>query len=181
MKYSLVKVREEHLELLMNWRMREDISAMMFSDVKLTMEMQRQWYERLVNDQTQIRWIILADDMPIGSMYLTDIDYANKRCESGWFVAEKEYRSLPLAMALQQNMFDYIFDKLKLNRVYGQVIDDNKSLIRLLQMCGLELEGTLRQHICKNEKLHDVFCVGLTVNDWKSKKTAKRYFSIPIE
>ena len=181
MNYRLVKVREEHLELLMNWRMREDISAMMFSDVKLTMEMQREWYKRLQKDTTQIRWIIMADEKPIGSMYLTDIDRANRRCESGWFVAEKEYRSLPLAMALQQNMFDYVFDVMKLNRVYGYVIDDNKSLIRLLQMCGLELEGTLREHVCKNEKLHDVFCVGLTENDWKNKKESKRYFFIEIE
>lgn len=181
MQYKLKRITENELETLMNWRMREDISDMMFTDVKLTMETQRKWYEKVKADPTQIRWIIFADDVPIGSMYLTDIDRNNKRCESGWLVAEKEYRSLKLAMALQQNMLDFAFDVLGLNRVYGQIIDDNPGVLRLVKLCGLDQEGTLRQHVCKNGKFHDVFCVGITKDAWHEKRETYHYEKIAIE
>ncbi len=181
MKVELKRLTENELEMLMNWRMREDISKGMFNTVKLTLEGQKAWFEKIKNDNTQIRWIIYCDGVPVGSMYLTDIDYNNKRCESGWFVAEKEYRSLKLAMALQQNMYDYVFDTLKLNKIYGYILDNNKMVLRLVKTCGIEEEGLLKKHILKNGIFHDVYVVGLTSENWKNKKSNYHYDKFNIE
>lgn len=181
MKYELRKLTENDLEVLMNWRMREDIASTMFTDVKLTLEGQRKWFEGIQNDSTQIRWIIFADDVPIGSMYFTNIDYQNRRCESGWFVAEKSYRSLQLAMALQQNSFDFAFGVLCLNRIYGYVLGSNINVVRLLKLCGFNEEGVLKQHIIKNDQFHDIICVGLTKDIWVQNKKRYHYFDISIE
>ncbi|NCC55888.1 MAG: GNAT family N-acetyltransferase [Erysipelotrichia bacterium] len=177
MKYTLRKLTENDLEVLMEWRMREDIASTMFTDVKLTLEGQKKWFEDIQKDSTQIRWIIFADDFPIGSMYFTNIDYQNRRCESGWFVAEKSHRSLQLAMALQQNSFDFAFNVLMLNRIYGYVIDTNLNVVRLLKLCGIQEEGILRQHVMKDSVFHDVYCVGITKSMWSE---TKEKFSYPI-
>lgn len=181
MKYELRKLTENDLEVLMNWRMREDISSTMFTDVKLTLDGQKKWFEGIEKDSTQIRWIIFADDIPIGSMYLTNIDYQNRRCESGWFVAEKSHRSLQLAMALQQNSFDFAFDVINLNRIYGYVIDTNLYVVRLLKLCGIQEEGILKQHAMKGGIFHDVYCVGITKSIWGEIKSKYHYPIIPFE
>lgn len=181
MKVELRKLTENELELMMNWRMREDISQGMFSSIKLTIEDQRKWFEKIKDDPSQIRWVIYVDDVPVGSMYLVDIDYNNKRCESGWFVAENEYRSLKLAMALQQNMYDFVFDILQFNRIYGYVIDSNKMTLKLIKLCGIEEEGVLKQHVMKEGTFHDVTVVGLTKEAWHAKKGNYRYEKFVIE
>ena len=182
MKVELKRLAEHELELMMNWRMREDISAMMLTSVNLTLEGQYKWFDKIKNDKSQIRWVIYYEDVPIGSMYLTDIDYFNKRCESGWFVAEQKYRSLKLAKDLQQNMFDYVFDILEINRIYGYVIDSNIQALNLLvRVCGLNNEGILKQHIYKDGLFRDITVVGLIKDDWQEKKLKFNYEKYFIE
>lgn len=167
---ELKRLTENELELLMNWRMSEAVDSMMFTSVKLTLEGQRHWFETIKNSTSEIRWIIWNDGQPVGSMYFVDIDLKNKRCESGWFIAEKSGLGLKDVIAIQQNSYDYAFDVLKLNRVYGYVLECNKSLLRLLKCCGINFEGTLKEHIIKNNEKYDVFVVGLTKNQWNNLK-----------
>ena len=181
MNVKLLRVKEDDLEMMLDWRMRPEITQFMFTNPVLTMETQRKWFENLKTDKTQIRWIIYYNDIPIGSMYLVDIDYENKRCESGWFIAEKEYRSLNLAMYLQWNVLDYIFNVLNLNRNYGYVIDTNKSLIKLLNLCGFETEGILKQHVVIRNEVHDVYITAMTKNAWNEKKAHIHYEEFEIE
>lgn len=181
MKIELRRVTENDLEVLMNWRNSEEISQTLFTNVKLTMEDQRRWFEKLQKDDTQIRWIVFADDKPIGSMYLVDIDYVNKRCEHGWFIAEKEYRSFPFALSLRWNMYDYVFDRLNLNRLYGYVMDNNKGVIKLIKIGGPEMEGTLKEHVCKDGVYHDVAVFGITKSMWHEKKSSFKYEKYSME
>ncbi len=181
MAIELKRLTENELELLMNWRMREDISKMMFNNVKLTMDGQRKWFEEIKNSETEIRWIIWKDEIPVGSLYFVDIDRKNLRCESGWFVAEKQGFGFAQVISLQRNSFDYAFDVLNLNRVYGTVIDVNKGLPRMLEMCGIVKEGILKQHIIKEGKPHDVIVVGITKEDWHKKRANMQYDKYEIE
>ncbi len=181
MAIELKRLTENELELLMNWRMREDISKMMFTKVKLTMEGQRKWFEKIKNSETEIRWIIWKDGSPIGSLYFVDIDRGNLRCESGWFLAEKQGMDFSQVIALQRNSFDYAFDVLGLNRVYGMVLDDNKGLPKMLEICGISREGVLKQHVIKDGTPHDVTVVGITKNDWQKKKMNMKDETVSIE
>lgn len=181
MAIELRRLTENELELLMNWRMREDISRMMFNTVKLTMEGQLKWFEKIKNSDTEIRWIIWKDEKPIGSLYFVDIDRKNLRCESGWFIAEKDGLDFSQVIAIQRNSYDYAFDVLGLNRVYGLVLDDNKGLPRMLEICGRKVEGVLKQHIIKDGKPHDVIVVGITKDEWRKIRETMNYIKIKIE
>ena len=181
MAIELRRLTENELELLMNWRMREDISKMMFNNVKLTMEGQLKWFEKIKNSETEIRWIIWNDEKPIGSLYFVDIDRTNSRCESGWFIAEKQGIDFAQVIAIQRNSYDYAFDVMGLNRVYGLIMDDNKGLPRMLEMCGTKREGILKQHIKKNGRFHDVMVVGITKEEWTRSRESIKYGKIIFE
>lgn len=180
---TLSRLTEDDLEFIMKCRMSPEIDKMMFTSVKLTMDGQRKWFEKIKNSDKEIRWVIKVDNKPVGSMYFTDIDRGNKRCESGWFVADKSGLQLKDIIALQQNSYDYAFDVLGLNRVYGYVIDSNKGILRLLQCCGIKKEGELAEHVVKDGVTHNVVVVGLTKSQWKDMKenTGIEYPKFEIE
>lgn len=171
---ELTRLTENDLELMMEWRMRPEIDAMMFNTVHLTIEGQKAWFAKIKDSDTQIRWVVRNNGTPIGSLYFTDIDRKNQRCESGWFVADKTGLQLTDIMALQQNSYDYAFDVLGLNRIYGYVMDTNKGLLRLLACCGIIKEGTLSEHVIKDGVKHDVYVIGLTKTKWDQLKAEKK-------
>ena len=180
-KLEFKRITENDLEILMNWRNSEHISSHLFSSPKLTMNDQLKWFEKYKQDDTQIRWIIYADGVPIGSYYLTDIDYNNGRCEVGWFVAEQKYRSMNLTLTIRWNMFDYIFDELKLNREYGFILAENKGLIRLMRIGGPDVEGVMKEHAYKNGVYQDVYITGMTKAMWYEKKKQFEYDKAYVE
>ena len=169
MKVELKRLTENELELLMNWRMREDITRMMYTTPKLTIEGQRKWFENIKANNSEIRWIIWSNGKPIGSMYATNIDHENHRCETGWFIAEKSDLSLKETVSIQQNASLYLFEKLGINRIYGGVLDINyKAACLVNRLVGLKEEGRMVQHICKDGVYHDVIMIGMTKESWQS-------------
>ena len=182
MKVELKRVTEDDLERLMEWRARPDITEYLFNDVKVDMEKQREWFKRLQQDKTQMRWIIWCDGVPVGLNCITDIDYVNKRCEAGlMFIAEKKYRSLNLIMDVRCNMRDYIFYKLGLNKFYSYVMTDNRQLVKLARLTGCDVEGVLKQHILKYGKFHDVAITAMTRATWDELKKKEHYEYCSIE
>lgn len=181
MAIELKRLTEKELELMMNWRMRDDITKMMFTDVKLTLEGQKKWFDKIKDSDTEIRWVIWDDGKPIGAMYVDHIDWKNLRCESGWFLAEKNGLDFNTVINLQRNLNNYVFDTLGLNRMCGEIIDDNKALVRLIELCGSEKEGVLRQHVKKNGRFHDVYVVGITKDMWYEKRAKMNILPFNIE
>ncbi|WP_054694939.1 GNAT family N-acetyltransferase [Syntrophomonas palmitatica] len=181
MNLSLKRLTENELELLMNWRMSDEVNRYMATSPKLTMEGQYKWFEQLKNDKTRIRWIIWADDIPIGSMYLDEIDYENSSCSGpGWFIVEKKYLDFKQLVSLHRNCCDYVFNVLGLNRLYGSVMTENKGVLQLVKLCGFEIEGE-RKHVEKDGVFHDWILVGLTRDQWESKKERFGFEKIDIE
>ncbi|NMA49422.1 MAG: UDP-4-amino-4,6-dideoxy-N-acetyl-beta-L-altrosamine N-acetyltransferase [Tissierellia bacterium] len=181
MNIKLLRVKEKDLQILMEWRMRPDITKYMFTDPVLSMEKQKKWYEKLKQDNTQIRWVVYYDDIPIGSYYLVDIDYNNKRCEGGEFIAERKYRSLDLSISLSSNIYDYVFDVLDLNKIYGYIIPENKNVIELNKIRGFEVEGVLKQHVYKDGQFYDVAVLAITKDRWIKLRDTVEYDKFFIE
>ena len=182
MKVELKRLTKNELELIMNWRMSDEVNRYLLTSPQLTMDGQYKWFEKLKDNKNEIWWIIWAADIPIGSMYFTNIDYENLRCYGpGWFIVEKKHLDLKQIVALQRNCYDFVFDVLRLNRLYGDVMTENKGVIQLVKLCGLEVEGELKQHVIKDGVFHDMTLVGLTREQWKDKKKSFNYEKINIE
>lgn len=173
-------IREEELELVMNWRMQPEITRFMYTDPVLTIEMQREWFEKSKTDEQNLHFMIEMDQMPIGVMNITEIDRKNQRCSWGYYVAVKEKRSLKLALALEWNLYDYVFDVLKLHKLEGEIFSFNTGVIRMHQMCGSVIEGVRKQHIWKNGEFFDVTLMGICREDWEKFRGSRTYEKIPF-
>lgn len=173
-------IRAEELELVMEWRMRPDITKYMYTDPLLTPEGQKRWFLEQRDRTDQYSLIVEVDGIPCGVLSITDIDRKNSRCSWGIYIAVKEKRSLELMLALEWNVYDFVFYELGLSKVWGEVFSFNKAVIRMHQMCGSRIEGTLRKHILKNGEFYDVTLVGICRDEWETIQKKYPYGKIPV-
>lgn len=180
MKVELKLVTDADLENLMHWRMRPDITKNMNTDPQLTLEGQRKWLQKVNADSSQRQWVIWVDGTPVGNMNITDIDKVNSRCMWGYYVAEKNYRSMKLAMYLELNIYEFILEHLGLNKAYSESFVVNESIV-LHDLCGAHRDGILRDHVQKNGTFYDVVVHSMTKADWLVKKKEISFERIEIE
>lgn len=177
------KIREEDLEMIMNWRMMPEVTKYMNTDPELTMEDQRRWYAAIREDEKRglqegrrgIHWILEVDDIPVGYASLVDIDWTSLHLQTGCYVAVKKARSIRLAVDIQVNLYQYAFEVLGMNKVYEEVFAENKALNRILDMCGSRSEGVLREHVFKHGKYYDVVTRGILKTEWETQRAKFSY------
>lgn len=92
--------------------------------------------------------------------------------------AEKFMR---LIIDLQWNLYRYSFEKLGMNKVCEEVFAQNKAVNRILDICGSQREGILRQHIFKNGVYYDVVTRGILKSEWEQKRRNLQYNYINFE
>lgn len=175
------KMIEEDLQTVMEWRMSPEITKFMYTDPKLTLEDQKKWFYRITKESDKYLGIIEVDGVPVGPMVISEIDYINKTCAPVFYIANKEKRSLELALRLEWSLFDFIFSKMNVNKFSSEVFSFNKGVIRLHQLCGCTVEKTLKNHIEKNGQLYDVTFLGITADEWKNKKAKFKYEPIEFQ
>jgi hypothetical protein len=171
-------IREEELEMIMQWRMSPEITKFMYTDPELTLEGQKKWYHSLQNREDMMSFMIEVDEIPSGILNITDIDHVNRRCSWGYYMAVKEKRSLKLALALEWNLYDYVFDVLGMHKLEGEIFSFNKPVLRLHQMCGSRVEGVKKDHILKHGQYYDVTITGILKQEWQEQKEKFDYEKI---
>ena len=177
----MTRVRENDLDMIMDWRMRPYITKYMNTDPVLTIEGQRKWFHGIKDSDTQIHWVIRFDGVPIGLMYVVKIDRVNSHCSWGYYIAETKYRSLKLAMFLEWSLYDYVFDVLKLNKLCNETWAENEQVVKLHLMCGSKSDGVMRQHIFKNGAYHDVNVGSILAEEWHAKRNGLTYERFKFE
>ena len=175
---KLIKLEKIHLELVMNWRMKKEVTKYMFTDPILTMEKQVDWFKNIKNE---LYWIIEKENQPIGLINIVNINVNDKSCYCGHYIGEEGYRGIGIGKNVECNIYDYIFETLKLNKIYFEVIGYNIAAIRLHQSLGCEKERILKDYIKKYNEYHDVIVFSMEKEQWLNIKRNYQYDKIIIE
>lgn len=162
----------------MRWRMQPDVTRYMNTDPVLTLEKQRKWFEKVSADPAMRYWMIQVDGTDAGVISLADIDLVKKQTNWAYYVGEKKQRSFELAVTLEWNLYDYVFDILELNRLYGEVFCANKGVINLHKFCGSQVDEIYPGHVEKNGVKYDVAAISITAGEWARKKPEAEYRKI---
>ncbi|ROR31540.1 UDP-4-amino-4,6-dideoxy-N-acetyl-beta-L-altrosamine N-acetyltransferase [Mobilisporobacter senegalensis] len=181
MNVKLRRINEDDLERIIKWRMDTDITKWMNTDPTLTIKTQKEWLKNIQNSQTVEYWMIVVNNQPAGIINITDIDKIKKESSWGYYIGEKSLRSLQLAMYLEWNLYDYVFDVLKLKRLYNEVLSLNEGVIKLHQLCGSKVEKVIKNHVIKNNIEYDVTIMSIIDTVWKELRSSKKYDFIKFE
>jgi len=181
MNLKLRRINDNDLEVIMKWRMMPEVTKYMYTDPQLTVDTQRQWFSKIMSSEKDIYWIIQIDNVDIGLISITNIDFENGRCDWAYYIADISFRGRGVATQLECNIYDYIFDRLKLHKACCEVFCFNEKVSLIHQKLGAVIEGIRKGHICKNGHYFDIVQMGINGDIWHSIKKNYQYDSALID
>jgi diamine N-acetyltransferase len=111
--------------------------------------------------------IIDNSDNYLGTISLKNIDIKSKNAEYAIMLGEKSIGK-GIAFDATNLVLYYAFYKLNLNKVYLNVITENKRAVNFYIKFGFRLEGLFKQHVLINQLLYDLNWFSIFKNDFIS-------------
>ena len=177
MQLRFIKLREKHLKQVRLWRMKPEVSKYMCTNPRISPQKQRQWYKQISKDPSQKHWIVEVNGNNVGLIRLYAIDLTNKHAYCGYYIGEPSAWGRNIGKAMMFNILRYAFDKIKLHKVYYEVLSLNERGLSLPKKFGVKIEGILKDHIYKEGKFYDIITMGILNSDWQK---IKHQFQIEI-
>jgi UDP-4-amino-4,6-dideoxy-N-acetyl-beta-L-altrosamine N-acetyltransferase len=121
---KLIKLEQQHIELLRTWRNAEKISRFMEFREHITPEMQQRWFEGL-NQEADFYFMIEYRGSLVGMIHASGIDWKQGRGDAGLFIYEDRYLSTYTPVLASLCMVDLFFGVFTLERLYAKVMRNN--------------------------------------------------------
>ncbi|NOK62621.1 MAG: Protein N-acetyltransferase, RimJ/RimL family [Chloroflexi bacterium AL-W] len=109
--------------------------------------------------------IVLRETNELCGSISLGITKQHHRAEMGYWLGVPYWNRGYITEAARA-LLDYGFNELQLHRINAHHLTRNPASGRVMQKIGMTLEGTLREHICKGEKLEDIVCYGIVRHEW---------------
>jgi len=124
------------------------------------------YFTRKSNDRSCLWLAIIIKDthQHIGNIELARIDHVNRNAEFR-IVIDHKAQNQGYGYESSKLMIDHALKVLNLHRIYLGVHEDNKGAIALYKKLGFELEGTFRDHFCRQGQYSNVLSMGLLATD----------------
>lgn len=178
MSIVLRDIQKDDLELIMKWRMSEDVTKYMNTNPKLSLEDQLKWFESIKSNQDVRYWMILVNGEAAGVINLTGLTRKDGNLGWAYYIGEKRLRGIKTALALEMNLYDFALISLGKKSVYSDVFSLNTGVIQLHKLCGCEILGVRKNAVIKEGIAYDVTDMIMTAEKWKQLRVEKKYEKI---
>jgi UDP-4-amino-4,6-dideoxy-N-acetyl-beta-L-altrosamine N-acetyltransferase len=168
---ELREIKTVDKEKVREWRNNPEISKYMYSDQHITADEHDKWFNRIINDKTSKYWIIVCDNEDVGLVNLYNIDKQNLRCYWAFYISSPNVRGKGVGSFVEYSVLHYVFDELGLKKLCCEVLGFNEPVVRMHKKFGFKEEGLFREHIIKNNKPHNVYCLAILRNEWNEIKS----------
>jgi len=122
-----------------------------------------------------IHLCITCDGEIAGVISTHQIDWLNQRTSIGYWVAHDQVRN-HYATEATAILMTYLFDKLKLHRIYIQAATGNEPSNRVIKNLRFKFEGVLRENERVKETFLDHNIYGMTSEDFREcRDNLKQY------
>lgn len=151
----LRRMTYDDTDRIIAWRNQESVRKNFIYQADFTKESHENWIRNYVEPGKAVQMIILEKESgcPIGSVYLRDIDYDNRKAEYGIFIGEETARGKGYGTEAAKLMVRYAFDELKLHKVFLRVLKENIGAQKSYEKAGFRKEAELVDEV----KIHGEF------------------------
>lgn len=148
----------EDTDLIVTWRNREGVRKNFIYQVLFTRESHENWIKTMVETGRVVQFVICLseNDIPVGSVYIRDIDRNHKKAEYGIFIGEEAARGRGVGTAAAKLMLAYCFEEEGLHRVFLRAFADNAPAIRSYEKAGFVREAYLKDDVCIHGEYRDI-------------------------
>lgn len=166
---------EEDAECIYKWMNDDDLKKLSVGlNKRICKNEALEWVRsRMIHNPYQAWWAICAKDTNkmIGYMSLTDIHYINRSANfSGIVIGDRNYQDGLAWIESYLFVYEYAFERLGLNRVYGTYMIGHKTTSFIGPVMFSQREGVLRQAYFKNGKFYDASIGGILSEDYFAHK-----------
>lgn len=125
---------------IVRWRNTKSIQDHFIYREEFTREIHQNWLKTKVNTGQVIQFIIeiIESSIPIGSVYLRDINSEKMSAEFGIFIGEPDYFGKGYGFEATSFMIGYFFDEMKYKTLFLRVLKDNIPAIRCYEKSGFK-------------------------------------------
>lgn len=170
MSVVLRPVEERDATQVLAWRNSQAVAPYMYSDHHITPAEHQRWLKAVLCDDARRYWVIEWNDRPVGLANVVAIDHAYSRCEWAYYLADPEVRGQGVGACVEYLVLRYVFEQLRLNKLWCEVFASNVAVWRLHESFGFRREAELRAHVRKGRAFHDVIGLGMLRTEWPAAK-----------
>lgn len=166
--------------LIHQWKNSDELNELTIGlNKKTSLEEDQQWVNAHKDHHPYYAyWAICAKDTGkmIGYASLVNIHYINSSAETGAIlIGDPNYNDGFAWIESVLYLFEYAFERLNLNRVYGQSLVGHKISNLVEPLMFMQQEGVLRQAAFKNGRYYDISFAGILKSEYYSHKEAGDY------
>lgn len=155
--------KADELATMHHWKHQIDISFLTCQPVqRMSLKERKRRYQEKVPSIFAIRRI--TDNQLLGEISIYGYNPKNRSIGVGFFTGP-DYRQQGYTKEGLQLMLTYLFDTIGLTKVIADTGCFNQGSIALLQSCGFQQDGRLRQHQLLDGILHDRLLFSLLAED----------------
>lgn len=156
----------EDTDNIVRWRNSDAVRTHFIYQKLFTRQSHEQWIENMVNTGKVVQMIICecGNDMPVGSVYIRDIDTVHHKGEYGIFIGEPSARGRGVGTAAAKLMIRYAFEELGLHRLFLRVFADNEQAIGSYEKAGFVKEAYLKDDVCIDGVYRDIILMAILNN-----------------
>lgn len=162
---TLTPVEEEDLEFLQRNINDPAVWRTLSANRPYNMAQERDWFERLNENDDLVSLLVCADGEPVGSVGLHGVDDTDGTAELGYWVDPGEQRQ-GYAREAAELVITYGFDQLRLHKVTARAFEHNDASRGLLESLGFTEEGVHRAEAFVDGVHRDVHYYGLLAEEW---------------
>ncbi len=154
MKIYLRPITEGDANLIVKWRNSPSVLKHCFNREQITLESHIKFYKEYIETGKYKQYIVERIEettgvvvYPIATVYLKDIDKANKRCQLCIFTSDDEEWSTEGQTIAAKQLLEIAFNELGMHKVYSYVFAKYPEEKALLETAGFEVETRLNDEI----------------------------------
>lgn len=161
---NILKVNDEIQEKVRQWRNKEEIRKYMLSQHIITKKEHLNWIESLKNRNDWEFWVVFVDEIPIGSVYLQNIDFKNLTSEWGFYIGEDNYRGKGISKYILFKLLEFYFEEMKFEILFTNVLSDNIAALNIYRKFNFKIINNFLN------SQREVILLKFTKKDWSKQK-----------
>lgn len=138
----LDEVQPEYFEKIIEWRNNNENNKFLNQPYRLTLDLQKKWYESYLKDDTQGLLILIdkQNNRPFGTMGWTDFDKNQQICITGrLLVGDTAYRGSSYFREATKLFNNYLYHNYNIKIMYAHVIKENIASIKWHEKWGYNI------------------------------------------
>lgn len=172
---------ERDIDFIYRCKNDEKLNYMIVGEFKpFSYEDAEKWVHGCIGEHDTFKfWAICTNDSErriVGWVALSKIDKVNQSANTHSIVIADPYYNDGIAwIETEFHLLKYVFEELKLNRLYGVSLMGHKMSNLIGELLFFKTEGILRQACFKNNRFYDLQYIGILKADYFSHKEAGDY------